>query len=537
MTSESRSKLALSTSAQSLVLAISVGLLAFGSYLWQLTEPFYLQMYDSGVYTAAAMHLVSGQLPYRDFVFVQPPGILLIMSPVALFCRVFGSHDGFILARVMSAFVTALDVSLLAWLVRRSGRIAMLIAGCGLALTPVAVFFSSGVRLEPYCICLVLLGSLTIFSSRGTRGKVTSRRLAVGGLLFGLAALVEFWAVFPFIALVICLVPRYRSRVFVFIGAAGGALAVLALPFLLSSPKNFVSEVFLEQLSRPGGSESILWRVTDMTGFSATSVAPTSKEALVAFVVFILVVAWAFYRRFKFEDVDTFLLLAALITVLGLLAAPTAYTDYSYFAQPFLFGLLGICIARLGPLTRRLSDRVSPSTALRTFVSYVGVLSGALLIVALVLYVTTFYSVKERLFGTSAEGIAQVTSRIPAGTCVVYFEAGVGVLANRLLSKNPHCPDIVDPFGMSMAWGYEVAAPAPTFVAEWKSFFAAAQFVVLKGPVSGSLFANASYSYAYLIPWNRNFTTWFSNNFHLVSGQSAFYIYEKNPKYGTDPKI
>jgi hypothetical protein len=516
------------------MIAISVGLLALGSYLWQLTEPFYLQLYDSGVYTAAALHLVSGELPYRDFVFVQPPGILLIMSPVALFSRVFGTHDGFILARVMSAFVTALNVSLLAWLVRRSGRIAMLIAGCGLALTPVAVFFSSGVRLEPYCICLVLLGSLTIFSSDGTRGQVTSRRLAVGGLLFGLAALVEFWAVFPFIALVICLVPRFRLRVLVFIGAAGGALVVLALPFLLSSPKNFVSEVFLEQLSRPGGSASILWRVTDMTGFSATSIAPTTREAVVAFVVFILVVACAFHRRFKFEDVDTFLLLAALITILGLLAAPTAYTDYSYFAQPFLFGLLGICVARLGLFTRRWIDRVSLSIALRKFVSYVGVLSGALLIVALVLYVTTFYSVKERPFVTSAEGIAQIASRIPAGSCVVYFEVGVGILANRFLTSNPHCPDIVDPFGMSMAWGYEVAAPASAFVAEWKSYFAAARFVVLKGPVSGSLFKNAGYSYQYLIPWNRNFTAWFTNNFHLISGQSAFYIYEKNPKNGSD---
>jgi len=265
-----------------------------------------------------------------------------------------------------------------------------------------------------------------------------------------------------------------------------------------------------------------------MTGFTSTSVAPTTKEAVVAFVVFTLVVACAFLRRFTFEDVDTFLLLAALITVLGLLAAPTAYTDYGYFAQPFLFGLLGVCVARLGPLTGRLRASVKPSVPLRTFVSYVGVLTGTLLIVALVLYVTTFYSIKERLFGISAEGIAQVTRHVPTGSCVVYSDAGVGVLANRLLSNNPHCPDIVDPFGISMAWGYEVAAPAPAFVAEWKSYFAAAQFVVLKVPITGSLFQNASYTYSSLIPWNPNFAAWFAHNFHLVSGQSEFYLYEKN---------
>ena len=237
MTLDFRSKLALSSTSQSLVIAISVGLLAFGTYLWQLTVPIYLQLYDSGVYTAAAIHMVSGDLPYRDFVFVQPPGIVLIMSPIALFSRVFGSHDGFIIARVMSAFVTAFNASLLAWLVRHHGRIAMLIAGCGLALTPVAVFFSSGVRLEPYCICFVLLGSLSILHSDGERGRLSTRRLAVGGLLFGVAALVEFWAFFPFIALVICLVPRYRNRVLVFIGAAGATFVALALPFFLAGAR------------------------------------------------------------------------------------------------------------------------------------------------------------------------------------------------------------------------------------------------------------------------------------------------------------
>jgi hypothetical protein len=528
MTLDRQWKFSLRSSNQSLVIAVSVGLLAFGTYLWQLTVPIYLQLYDSGVYAAAALHFVSGAMPYRDFVFVQPPGILLVMSPMALFSRVFGSHDGFVLARVMTALVTALNASLLAWLVRPRGRIAMLIAGCGLALTPVAVFFSSGVRLEPYCICFVLLGSLTIYSDDGKRGQLSARRLAVGGLFFGLAALIEFWAFFPFLALVICLIPSTRNRVFVFIGAAGTTFVALALPFFLSSPKNFVAEVFREQISRPGGSESILWRIRDMTGFSATSIAPTTLEAVVAFSIFILVSAFVFRYRFDFEVVDTYLLFAVLISVLGLLAAPTAYTDYSYFAQPFLFGLLGVCVARLGVLSRTAIQRVNVSIALRGFVAYVGVLTGALLVIALILYVTTFYSIDERLLGKSATSITQITSHIPSGSCVVYSEVGVGVLANRVLSRNPHCPDVVDPFGTSMAWDYELSRPAPTFVAEWKSYLAAAQYAVLEGPVNDSILTKGGYSYTYLIPWNRTLIAWFATRFHLISGNSALYIYEKD---------
>jgi len=514
--------------SQHQIIFLGVGLLGFGMYLWQLTVPVFLQLYDSGVYSAAAIHFVSGELPYKDFVFVQPPGILLIMSPVALFSRVFGSHDGFIFARVVSAFVTALDASLLTWLVRHRGRLAMVLAGTGLALTPVAVFFSSGVRLEPYCICLVLLGSLRIFSSNGEDGELTTKSLAIGGLLFGLAALVEFWAFFPFIALMTYLVTRCHKRVLIFIGAAGGGFAAVALPFFLASPNNFVSEVFVEQLSRPGGSRSVLWRLIDMTGLSGTSIAPTAEEAVLAFAAFSIVIAFAYQQRLGHEGVDVFLLLAAPMTVIGLLAAPTAYTDYSYFAAPFLFGLLGISMARLEPAARRLANSVPISKTLRKFVAVLSALAGSLLIAALVLYVTSFYSIGERLYGTSAGSISQITSHIPAGSCVVYSEVGVGVLANRLQSSNPHCPSVVDPVGVSMAWGYELTSPAPGFISTWRAYFRAAQYVVVENPLIGSQFNAGSSSYRSLLPWNRSLTTWFSNHYHLVFGQFALYIYEKN---------
>src|SRR5665213_228005 len=139
-------------------IAYGVGLLSLGLSLWQLTRPGFFSFYDSGVYLAASIHFISGSIPYRDFVFVQPPGIVLLMSPVALFSRIFGSHDGFVVARMISALVTALNATLLAWLVRHRGRTAMLIAGGGLALLPVASFVSTGVMLEPYLIFFVLLG-------------------------------------------------------------------------------------------------------------------------------------------------------------------------------------------------------------------------------------------------------------------------------------------------------------------------------------------------------------------------------------------
>ena len=47
--------------------------------------------YDDGVYLGAALRLVHGVLPYRDFVLVQPPGLILVMTPVAALAKWTGT--------------------------------------------------------------------------------------------------------------------------------------------------------------------------------------------------------------------------------------------------------------------------------------------------------------------------------------------------------------------------------------------------------------------------------------------------------------
>ena len=187
--------------SQLYVIVLGTGLLSLGMSIWQITRPELVGVYDSGVYLAASIRLISGALPYKDFVFVQPPGILICLSPAALFSRVFGSHDGMILARVMTAFVSAANVSLLCLLVRHRGRTAMIIAGLGLAFMPIAVDISSALFLEQYVVFFVLLGALVIFSPLATRPRMTTLCLVLGGTLFGFAGLVKVWAFFPFLAM------------------------------------------------------------------------------------------------------------------------------------------------------------------------------------------------------------------------------------------------------------------------------------------------------------------------------------------------
>lgn len=498
-------------------IAVGVGLLSLGLSLWQLTVPGYLEIYDSGVYFAAALHLVSGTMPYRNFTFVQPPGILLLMSPVALFSRIFGTHDGFIAARLASAIVTALNASLLALLIRHRGLIAMVISGAGLALLPVASFVSSGLRLEPYLIFFVLAGSLMVFP-RHAGGNSSTLRLVLGGFLFGVAALVKLWAFFPFIALTICLVPRYRRRVFAFVGAAASGFVVFCLPFFLAAPRNFVSEVFVEQLARKANSSNdggVLLRLKAMTGFSETSIAPTSKEVVILFAAILVVVAVAYSRRLRRETIDLYLLLAALISIAGLLLGHEFNDYYGYFTAPFLLGVIGISVGRLKELlrTRTSVNRAHPS--LRRIGISLGTIVALALTVALVGEDSSFYSSYSYTSGPSSASLSAISNLIPAGSCVVYNYVGYGAVADRLQSTDPNCPKFVDPTGMWMAWGYNLILPSPTFVAQWKSYFETAQFVVLSAPYPAD------------VAWNSGLMDWFSSNYYLLFGQRDVYIYAK----------
>ena len=497
-------------------IAYGVGLLSLGLSLWQLTKPGFFSFSDSGVYLAASIHLIYRSVPYQDFVFVQPPGIMLIMSPVAIISRIFGSHDGFVVARVLSALVTALNATLLAWLVRHRGRAAMLIAGGGLALLPVASFVSTGVILEPYLIFFVLLGSLTVFPYERARTELSTRRLKSAGLFFGLAALVKLWAFFPFLALVICLAPRYRLRVLYMIRSAVVWFVALCLPFYVLAGNKFISQVFVEQLTRRANVTNdggVIGRLITMTGFSNTSLAPSATEVIIAFAALAAIVALAFTRRARQSTVDNYLLVAALVSVGGLLIGPDSYTYYGYFTAPFLLGLLGVSLGRLSVPIRRVLGTQRASKGPRRFGYAAYIIVAAALVVALIMEGTSFYSSYTNEHGYSGVPFSAITNLIPAGACVVYDQVSYGVFANRLQSNDPNCPNVVDPYGIGMAWSYQLSAPAPALVAEWKSYLEAAQYVVLSSP------------YASGIPLNQSLETWFNSNYYLLFGQSNLNIY------------
>jgi hypothetical protein len=499
------------------VIVFGAVLLSLGMSMWQVTQSKYVGFYDAGVYLAASIHFVSGAMPYRDFAFVQPPGILILMSPAALVSRLFGSYDGFVVARVITGLVSAANVGMLTCLVRRRGRLAMLIAGVGLALLPLASQVSTALLLEQYLVFFVLLGSLVIFSKERSGNPPSTRALVFGGALFGFAALVKIWAIFPFVALVITLALLHRKKVWALVLGAGGSFLAFALPFFLAAPSNFIRQIFVEQLTRKSFSAddvSTLGRLTAMTGLSLTRFPPTAKEVLSCFVVLLCMVAVAYTRRGTTESLDRYLLLATSLSVLGLLASPVFYPHYAYFALPFLLGLLAVSVGRI---------RQSLPTLIRTYrfpPSYrrcaigVSAFIGLLVIFGSILWDTNFYSLVSAGESANYANLAAIPRYIPAGSCVVYDVVGYGVLENRLLSTDPKCPDVVDPVGMRLARGSETAPAGPALVAQWKSYFEAAQYVVRDAPVFST------------IPANETLDAWFTNNYHMIYSGAYVQIYQ-----------
>lgn len=500
-------------------ITLCIALLSLGMSLWQLSVPEMLSAYDSGVYLAASVHLMSGVFPYKDFTFVQPPGILMLMSPVAVFSRIVGTHDGLILARVVSSLVTAANAGLVAWIVRHRGRLAMVIAGGGLAFLPVSFFVSSSLTLEPYCILFVLLGTLCVLDTDVAGDLLSTRRLVGGGILFGVAGLIKLWAIFPLVALVICLVPRYRLRVRTLIAVAAATFVVACLPFYLAAPRSFISQVFTEQLFRQATAfqgASIGYRFMVMTGFGPTTIEPSPRTAEIAFALVLCLVVVVFTFRRRREKLDAYFILSSIFVGAALLVSPEFFPYYGYFLEPFLLCLLGVSLsslaATLGPRLAAVPMSRMFRRALRRITEGV----GAVFIFALVLYVTSFYSAYAWGLGLYEPTFAAITNRIPEGSCVVYTGVFDGLVANRWTSNDPHCPTQVDPLGMWMAWGYQTKAAAPAFAAEWMTYFEKASYAVLNSPGDS------------LVGWSPTLLTWFSNHFRLVYHHNYVFIYQSD---------
>jgi hypothetical protein len=495
--------------------------LALGLRLFTLTRPGFLtgvSEYDDGVYLGAAIRLTQGALPYRDFAFVQPPGMLLLMTPAALVARLTTTTAAIAFTRVLTVLASTACVPLAGHLVRYRGALVTAVT-CGiLAVYPDDIAAAHTLLLEPWMNLCCLLAANAAFR----RGRLARPdRLAWAGAALGVAGAVKFWAAVPaLIMLAACLIvadQRARRTGAYLAGLAAGFVLPVA-PFALAAPAAFVRSTLLAQASRVGTVVPLSLRLAHVTGlidvmntdgklsllagsrslFSSSVVAGLSTAgagwlpfAVTAIGVAAIAAGYGWSRR-RPSHLEWFSLATLVLATVLILSYSAFFYHYPAFVAPWLALTAGGAAAGLGP---GLAGRPRFRQAL-------------LAAFAVVLAAMAVVQVAE-VAPASVTSSAATGRLIPEGACVVTDETSVTISAGRFAAVGPGCSDVIDALATTLVLSHGVsvqagAAKSAAVVAAWRAILSRSDYVWLSG-------GNAR-----RIPWTPALTAWFHRNFRPV---------------------
>ena len=149
--------------------------------------------YDDGVYLWSAALLVGGHLPYLDFTFLHPPGVILAMAPFGAIVDGGDPRNAVILGRSLMLVVAALNILLIADLGRRwRGWPTGLLAASLYAISLGAMIADATILLEPF-LNLACLAALDVWLA-GERTRQTARRCVLIGILLAVGLSFKLWA-------------------------------------------------------------------------------------------------------------------------------------------------------------------------------------------------------------------------------------------------------------------------------------------------------------------------------------------------------
>lgn len=469
--------------------------------------------FDDGVYFAVAVRLVHGSVPYRDFVFIQPPGIAVLMAPVALLSRVFGTDWGFAVARIVTALVASCSSVLAAYVLRSRGRLAMAVGGIALALFPMTAAASAQDELEIYVVLFALIGAAIIFR----HPQLTTRRLFVGSMVLGFSANIKLFGA-PFaVALVLCMLPNWRNVRTATIGAFLG-FSVPFAPFFFAAPQAAFNQVFLDPYRFGVLQHTAVPIATKLAFiFGLPVVLPGASVQLID-LFFIALIAWtiticvAHLRRLtRFE---MWVIIALVMVLAELFLSREFYDHYAYLSAPLVALLLGLLLSRTSESLASLGRRVSLGRylPLALMVGVAGVLGAfaATSISSVVGYEFDYVN------GSMNPG-HQFDSLIRGGSCVVTDQATVLLVIDRFSSQDASCPQVIDSYGMYVTYAdgmspTEANVKVPIgFRLRWLAYFREAKVIAL------------SDSYTW-IPLDKHLDRYLSAHFHSVANSTTVQI-------------
>ena len=393
--------------------------------------------YDASVYYAAADGFVHGRMPYRDFVLLHPPGIMLVDSPFAALGSLTSDTVGFAAANLTFAVIAAVSAVLVTRVARMLGlpRRAALAGGVVYALWFGSFAAEYEARLEPLGCALLLCGLLAMLHSRAASAAGDGRRaswLAVGsGLALGGAISVKIWWLVPLVVvigwqLVIDRSPRRAGWMAFGVLIAG---VLVDLPFLLIARSAMWRMVVLDQLGRPVNT-------TPLRSFGYMSLGWLSRNAshtrLVVGVsiaaAVVVVLAWRAWR----------IPAARLVVVLFAAQVIQIAVDPSWFG--FYADFVTVSLSLLAAAGLSPSSRTAAQPMVSKPSDRVGWLAPGL---AVAMLLSLVWTLPRDLIAPFPGGrLSEAAERY---RCVL-SDAPMSLIDMNLLSRDFHngCPNIVD---------------------------------------------------------------------------------------------
>ena len=453
---------------------------------------------------------------------MQPPGVMLLMTPVAALAGPLGTAKALAIGRILTACAGAGGVTLTGLLIRHRGALAVAVAGGFLAVYPDGVYAAHTVLIEPWLVLFCLAGTLAVMD--GDHLASSWRRLGAGGLAFGFAGVCKAWAVFPVLVLLAGLL-RMPRRALVFLGGVVAGFALPVLPFAVLAPHAFYSQVLVAQWSRTDDVRISLWfRLASMMGFSHGPDLPHAAAFAVVCVT-AAVAAWAsLWATLASGELppalEMFALFTAALVAIAFLGPNDYYYHYAAFLGPFLALAVVLPVSRLaGVLRSRREAAGSAGGPAASRVLYRGGLAVTAAVV-LVLAVLQGRTQPDPNYRGVADAVVADERIIPAGSCVVADAVSYTIAANRFESSVPGCPLIVDTIGSDYTLshgrnGVSGAGDTPAVRQFWLSALSHAQYVWLSG------------QWPRRLPWTPAIASSFSAHFRLIRADASGQVFQR----------
>ncbi|MGB7964379.1 MAG: hypothetical protein WCF12_15665 [Propionicimonas sp.] len=376
------------------------------------------------MYYTASVGFAHGQLPYRDFLLLHPPGIVLALAPFAWVGGVIGDFKATVLSQVTFMLLGAASAVLVSWMLRSSGWAASLVGGLVYAVALPSVYAESSTWLEAPGSFFMLLGMALIITVPPDR-PLTVKRVLIAGIALGISPTFKIWTIVPALAVVAWLLFTRHWSVAAWT-SLGGSIGIggVMLPFFASAPMAMWQMVVTDQLGRPVVRPNPAMRMDMILGFRLDEEAVWSPRLIALCAVLVVAALIALASR-----VGRFAVVMSGVTITVLLASPSWYNHYPTLATGPLAMVVGVAFGLVAGSLPRARWTVP--------------LAVALVVATLAGYTSEVVVYRRKAAVFDAAALAQVATDRPG--CVT-ANLPIALINNGLLRRNlaRGCPVMAD---------------------------------------------------------------------------------------------